>query len=94
MEEGQTRREAFIPTVLSPLGIEPNNPRALWEGRFVNEFCIDVSFSMDNETALAILVSNFAFSLYLLCTTIVIVASSCTHVVNFFPPKIDEGHMT
>ena len=47
-----------------------------------NEFCIDLPFSMDNETALAILVSSFAFFLYLLCTTIEIAAPSCTHVVN------------
>ena len=42
-----------IPTVVSPLGIEPYKPRALWDGRFVNEFCRDVPFSMDNATRVA-----------------------------------------
>ena len=41
--------EPLIPTVVSPLGVEPTKPRALWDGRFVNEFCRDISFTMDNR---------------------------------------------
>ena len=42
-----------IPVVISPLGIEPSKPRALWDGRYVNEFCRDIPFSMDNATTVA-----------------------------------------
>ena len=42
-----------IPTVVSPLGIEPSKPRALWDGRYVNEFCRDIPFSMDNAAKVA-----------------------------------------
>ena len=52
-EKIRTHKEPIIPTVVSPLGIEPNKPRALWDGRFVNEFCRDVPFSMDNATRVA-----------------------------------------
>ena len=37
MEWEKARKE--IPTVVSPFGIEPTKPRALWNGRYVNEFC-------------------------------------------------------
>ena len=42
-----------IPLVVSPLGIEPKKPRALWDGRYVNEFCKDIPFSMDNAAKVA-----------------------------------------
>ena len=42
--------EPVVPTVVSPLGVEPSKPRALWDGRFVNEFCRDIPFSMDNAS--------------------------------------------
>ena len=42
-----------IPTVVSPLGIELNKPRAIWDGRYVNEFCRDVPFCMDNKARVA-----------------------------------------
>ena len=45
--------EPVIPTVVSPLGIEPTKPRALWDGRFVNEFCKEIPFSMDNVVKVA-----------------------------------------
>ena len=45
--------EPLIPTVVSPLGVEPTKPRALWDGRFVNEFCRDIPFSMDNAAKVA-----------------------------------------
>ena len=37
LEKIRTHNEPFVPTVVSPLGIEPNKPQALWDGRFVNE---------------------------------------------------------
>ena len=52
-EKIRRHKEPFIPTVVSPLGIEPNKPRVLWDGRFVNEFCRDIPFSMDNATRIA-----------------------------------------
>ena len=42
-----------IPRVVSPLGVEPSKPRALWDGRYVNEFCRDISFTMDNAAKVA-----------------------------------------
>ena len=45
--------DPFIPVVVSPLGVEPSKPRALWDGRYVNEFCRDVPFSMDNASKMA-----------------------------------------
>jgi len=41
------------PTVVCPLGVEPKKPRALWDGRYVNEFCKDIPFSMDNAAKVA-----------------------------------------
>jgi len=42
-----------FPVVISPLGVEPSKPRALWDGRFVNEFCRDIPFAMDNASKVA-----------------------------------------
>ena len=39
--------------MVSPLSIEPSKPRALWDGRYVNEFCRDIPFSMDNASEVA-----------------------------------------
>ena len=52
-EEVRKPRDPFIPTVVSPLGVEPSMPRALWDGRYVNEFCRDIPFSMDNAAKVA-----------------------------------------
>ena len=38
---------------ISPLGVEPNKPRAIWDGRYVNEFCGDFQFHMDNTAKVA-----------------------------------------
>ena len=56
LEEWDKVREPgdpFIPMVVSPLGVEPSKPRALWDGRYVNEFCRDIPFSMDNASKIA-----------------------------------------
>ena len=45
--------DPFIPVVVSPLGVEPKKPRALWDGRYVNEFCRDIPFEMDNAAKVA-----------------------------------------
>jgi len=45
--------DPFIPVVVSPLGVEPSKPRALWDGRYVNEFCRDIPFTMDNAVRVA-----------------------------------------
>ena len=45
--------DPFIPTVGSPLGVEPSKPRALWDGKNVNEFCRDLPFTMDNAVKVA-----------------------------------------
>ena len=36
------------PVVVCPLGIEPEKPRLIWDGRYLNEFIRDFPFSMDN----------------------------------------------
>ena len=52
-KEAKKDGDPDIPTVISPLGIEPSKPRALWDGRYVNEFCRDMPFSMDNAAKVA-----------------------------------------
>ena len=52
-EKVRKEGESNIPLVVSPLGIEPSKPRALWDGRYVNEFCRDIPFSMDNASKVA-----------------------------------------
>ena len=37
-EKVKKEGEPNTPLVVSPLGIEPSKPRALWDGRYVNEF--------------------------------------------------------
>ena len=52
-EKVKKKGDPAIPTVVSPLGVEPTKPRALWDGRYVNEFCRDIPFSMDNAAKVA-----------------------------------------
>ena len=52
-DEVRQPRDPFIPVVVSPLGVEPKKPRALWDGRYVNEFCRDIPFEMDNAAKVA-----------------------------------------
>jgi len=49
----KTADDPDIPLVVCPLGIEPKKPRGLWDGRYVNEFCRDVPFTMDNAAKVA-----------------------------------------
>ena len=37
-EKVRKEGEPNTPLVVFPLGIEPSKPRALWDGRYVNEF--------------------------------------------------------
>ena len=52
-DEVKTPEDPDIPLVVSPLGVEPKKPRGLWDGRYVNEFCRDIPFSMDNAAKVA-----------------------------------------
>ena len=52
-EDVRTKNDPLIPTVVSPLGIEPSKPRVIWDGRYVNEFCRDIPFHMDNASKVA-----------------------------------------
>ena len=45
--------DPHITVVVSPLGVEPTKPRALWDGRYVNKFCRDIPISMDNASKVA-----------------------------------------
>ena len=51
--EVKSETDPEIPLVVSPLGVEPNKPRAIWDGRYVNEYCGDSPFSMDNTAKVA-----------------------------------------
>jgi hypothetical protein len=42
-----------VPVVVSPLGVEPKKPRALWDGRYVNMFCRNIPFQMDSVSKVA-----------------------------------------
>ena len=42
-----------IPVVVCPLEVEPKKPRGIWDGRYVNEFCRDIPFTMDNAAKIA-----------------------------------------
>ena len=52
-DEVKTPEDPNIPLVVSPLGVEPKKPRGLWDGRYVNEFCRDSPFNMDNAAKVA-----------------------------------------
>ena len=52
-DEVKTSEDPDIPLVVSPLGVEPKKPRGLWDGRYVNEFCRDIPFNMDNAAKVA-----------------------------------------
>ena len=56
IEKGGGSKEIWrLPYCLSskPPGVEPSKPRALWDGRYGNEFCRDLPFSMDNAAKVA-----------------------------------------
>ena len=52
-EDVKELSDPSAPIVVSPLGVEPNKPRAIWDGRYVNEFCRDICFHMDNASKVA-----------------------------------------
>ena len=52
-EDVRQPNDPEVPVVVSPLGIEPKKPRSLWDGRYVNEFCKDIPFSMDSAAKVA-----------------------------------------
>jgi len=52
-DEVRKQGDPLLPTVVSPLSVEPSKPRAIWDGRYVNEFCRDIPFSMDNAARVA-----------------------------------------
>ena len=41
------------PVIVCPLGIEPNKPRAIWDGRYLNAYIKDIPFTMDNASKVA-----------------------------------------
>ena len=51
--EVKTDVDSDTPRVVSPLGIEPNKPRAIWDGRYVNEFCGEFPFHLGNAAKVA-----------------------------------------
>ena len=51
--EGRRSGDPLTPSVVSPLGVEPSKPRALSDGRYVNKFCWNLPFSMDNAAKVA-----------------------------------------
>ena len=51
--EIKSETDPETPWVLSPLGVEPNKPRAIWDGRYVNNFCGYFQFHMDNTAKVA-----------------------------------------
>ena len=52
-DEIRSPSDPEVPLVVCPLGIEPKKPRGLWDGRYVNEFCRDIPFIMDNAAKVA-----------------------------------------
>jgi len=52
-DEIKSSSDPEMPLVVCPLGIEPKKPRGLWDGRYVNEFCRDIPFTMDNAAKVA-----------------------------------------
>jgi len=64
-EDVKSPDDPEIPVVISPLGVEPKKPRGLWDGRYVNEFCRDIPFSMDNASKVAEIswISSYLFKL-------------------------------
>jgi len=49
----RSAEDPLTPHVVCPLGVEPKKPRGLWDGRYVNEFCRDIPFTMDNAARVA-----------------------------------------
>jgi hypothetical protein len=60
-EQVKLPSDPHVPVVVCPLGVEPKKPRGLWDGRFVNEFCRDIPFSMDNTAKVAELAWSQAY---------------------------------
>ena len=60
-EQAKLPSDPLVPVVVCPLGVEPKKPRGLWDGRFVNEFCRDIPFSMDNTAKVAELAWSQAY---------------------------------
>ena len=52
-DDVKSPQDSATPLVVCPLGIEPKKPRGLWDGRYVNEFCRDIPFTMDNAAKVA-----------------------------------------
>ena len=52
-DDVRSPQDPEVPLVVCPLGVEPKKPRGLWDGRYVNEFCRDVPFTMDNAARVA-----------------------------------------
>ena len=53
MEGRQERFRFGHPLGGLPFQVEPNKPRAIWDGRYVNEFCGEFPFHMDNTAKVA-----------------------------------------
>ena len=50
MERNQNKNNNYYndkPTTVMPLGVEPSKPRAIWDRRFVNEHCKNITLIMD-----------------------------------------------
>ena len=64
-EDVKSPDDPEVPVVISPLGVEPKKPRGLWDGRYVNEFCRDIPFTMDNASKVAEIswISSYLFKL-------------------------------
>ena len=41
------------PVVVCPLSVEPEKPRAIWDGRYLNEYIRDIPFTMDSVNKVA-----------------------------------------
>ena len=52
-DDVKSPQDPETPLVVCPLGVEPKKPRGLWDGRYVNEFCRDIPFTMDNAAKVA-----------------------------------------
>ena len=71
-----------MPLVVCPLGIEPKKPRGLWDGRYVNEFCRDIPFTMDNAAKVA-----ECLGLKLICLNL-----TTRMVISMFPYMKAQGN--
>ena len=90
-EEVRFESEPKIPTVVCPLGVEPKKPRALWDGRYVNKFCRDVPFHMDNAAKVAEMawLHTYFFKLHIPAGT---AHSRDTNLPTIFPNSAKDTH--